>query len=136
MQINAIQSISSPGATSIFIAPPKPARVANRSAVAASLEPAHAAVPASSPAPPQPRPSGSRGGGSVESQSDSTASAAEDVLAAVYSTTVDGQTYSGSVEESDGEYTASVANLPDASASGSSVEAAEDNLGTVIDALA
>jgi hypothetical protein len=84
------------------------------------------------------RATGSGGGsshGSSQSESTSTSSAAEAELAAVYSTTVDGKTYSGSVEESGGEYTASVANLAGASASGSSIEAAEDNLGTVIDTL-
>jgi predicted RNase H-like HicB family nuclease len=40
------------------------------------------------------------------------------------------------VEESSGEYTALVANLPGARASGSSIQAAEDNLGSVIDTLA
>jgi predicted RNase H-like HicB family nuclease len=42
--------------------------------------------------------------------------------------TLGGKQYSGSVEESGGVYTASVGNLPGASASGSSAQAAEDNL--------
>jgi len=58
------------------------------------------------------------------------------VLAAVYSTTVDGKSYSGSVEKSNGTYTASVANLPGASASGSSVASAENALGIIISVLA
>jgi predicted RNase H-like HicB family nuclease len=49
---------------------------------------------------------------------------------------VGGKSYSGSVEESAGEYTASVAGLPGASASGSSIQSAENNLGTIIDMLA
>jgi predicted RNase H-like HicB family nuclease len=40
------------------------------------------------------------------------------------------------VEQNSGEYTASVANLPGATSSGSSVEAAENNLSAVIDTLA
>jgi len=59
----------------------------------------------------------------------------ENLLAAVYSTTVAGRNYSGSVEESDGEYNASVPNLPGASAIGSSVQPAENNLTLVIDTL-
>jgi hypothetical protein len=45
------------------------------------------------------------------------------------------QQYLGSVEESGGEYTASVANLSRATAIGSSVQAAENNLDTRIDEL-
>lgn len=60
---------------------------------------------------------------------------AEDTLAAVYSATVGGKNYSGSVEQSGGVYSASVPNLPGASASGSSVQAAENNLTLRIDTL-
>jgi hypothetical protein len=42
-----------------------------------------------------------------------------------YSTTIAGKQYSGSVEESGGQYTASVPNLAGATASGSSLAAAE-----------
>jgi predicted RNase H-like HicB family nuclease len=56
-------------------------------------------------------------------------------LAASYSTTVGGKNYSGSVEESGGTYVASVGNLPGASASGSSVQSAENNLSIKIDEL-
>jgi predicted RNase H-like HicB family nuclease len=52
-----------------------------------------------------------------------------------YSTTVAGKQYSGSVEESDGEYTASVSSLAGATASGSSVTAAENNLNNRINEL-
>jgi hypothetical protein len=61
--------------------------------------------------------------------------AAEDILAAVYTTTVSGKNYSGSVEQSNGEYIGTVPNLPGASASGSSIQSAENNLGAVIDTL-
>jgi len=49
---------------------------------------------------------------------------------------VNGKSYSGSVEESDGTYTASVPSVPGAVASGSSVDAAENNLTVVLDVLA
>jgi hypothetical protein len=98
----------------------------------ASNTQAPATQPSSAPAPAA-RPSAHAGGAASQSSS---ASAAEQTLAAVYSATIGGRTYSFSVEESNGEYTASVANLPGASASGSSIEAAENDLGTVIDTLA
>jgi predicted RNase H-like HicB family nuclease len=56
-------------------------------------------------------------------------------MASSYSTTVAGKQYSGSVEESAGEYTATVPSLSGATASGSSVEAAENNLDVRIDEL-
>jgi hypothetical protein len=52
-----------------------------------------------------------------------------------YSTTVAGKQYSGSVQESNGEYTASVSGLAGASASGSSITAAENNLTTRINEI-
>jgi hypothetical protein len=61
---------------------------------------------------------------------------AEEMQAAVYSTTVAGKNYSGSVvEEAGGVYEASVPNVPGATATGSSVQAAENNLSVRIDAL-
>jgi hypothetical protein len=53
-----------------------------------------------------------------------------------YSTTVAGKTYNANVTKSNGEYTAAASNLPGASASGSSVQAAENNLTTRISILA
>lgn len=52
-----------------------------------------------------------------------------------YSTTVAGKTYNANVTQSNGEYTASASNLSGASASGSSVQAAENNLTTRISIL-
>jgi hypothetical protein len=52
-----------------------------------------------------------------------------------YLTTVGGTQYSGLVGESGGEYTASVASLLGATASGSTELAAENNLDARIDAL-
>ena len=59
-----------------------------------------------------------------------------DSVAASYSVTIAGNNYSGSVEESGGVYIASVPNPPGASASGSSVESAENNLNIKLDTLA
>jgi hypothetical protein len=63
-------------------------------------------------------------------------SSAADTMVGSYSTSVGGKEYTGSVEESGGVYTASVGNLPGASASGSSAQSAEDNLTMRIDTLA
>jgi hypothetical protein len=56
-------------------------------------------------------------------------------LVSSYSTTVAGKQYSGSVEDSGGQYTASVSGLAGASASGSSAQAAENALTLRIDEL-
>ena len=53
-----------------------------------------------------------------------------------YTTSVGGKSYSGNVQQSGGHYTVSVPNLPGASASGSSLQAAENALNVKIDVLA
>jgi hypothetical protein len=68
-------------------------------------------------------------------QSSASISAAN-TLAGYYSAKLDGRSYSGNVEESDGTYTASVMTVPISVASGPSVDSAESNLTVVIDALA
>jgi predicted RNase H-like HicB family nuclease len=57
------------------------------------------------------------------------------MLVSSYSTTVNGTQYSGSVVQSGGQYTASVPNVPGASATGTSLAAAENNLNIRIDEL-
>ena len=57
------------------------------------------------------------------------------LLGASFSTTVSGKSYAGSVEESEGAYIASVPLPPGVSASGSSVQAAEDNLNVILGSL-
>jgi predicted RNase H-like HicB family nuclease len=52
-----------------------------------------------------------------------------------FSTTVAGKQYSGSVNQSNGQYTASIPGLAGASASGSSISAAENALYIRIDEL-
>ena len=69
----------------------------------------------------------SSGGGSAAVQ--------ETDQATSFSTTVAGKQYSGSVADSDGTYTASISNLSGATASGSSAQAAENNLNVRIDEL-
>jgi hypothetical protein len=54
------------------------------------------------------------------------------VIASDYSTTAGGKTYGAYVDQIPNGYEASVANLPGANASGSSVEAVEYDLGNLI----
>jgi len=61
--------------------------------------------------------------------------AVEQMLGTSYSTTVGGKTYSGSVDESAGEYTASIPHVQGATASGTSMELAEFNLDARIDEI-
>jgi hypothetical protein len=99
----------------------------------ADAAPAKAPAPAASAAPPASSPTKHS---SAPANAQSAVSASEaSALAASYSTTVGGKSYSGTVVESGGVYTASVASLPGATASGSSAEAAENNLTVRIDVL-
>ena len=58
-----------------------------------------------------------------------------EAVAASYSTTVAGKSYSSSVEELGGTYVASTPNPPDISASGSNIASAESNLDMKLDTL-
>jgi predicted RNase H-like HicB family nuclease len=94
-----------------------------------------AAAPSSAPAR-SARAGGAHGGGdggSAPAAAANTATLLE--TATVYTTTVAGKQYSGSVVESDGEYTASVPNLAGASATGATEQAAENNLNSRLDEL-
>jgi hypothetical protein len=91
-----------------------------------------AAAPATTSSPARPASSGgSHGGGGAAASS--TSAILE--VATSYSTTVGGTQYSGTVEESGGQYTASVPNLQGATATGSTEQAAENNLDARIDEL-
>jgi len=58
-----------------------------------------------------------------------------DALISGYSTTVGGKQYAASILETGGEYTASIANVPGATATGTTEQAAENNLNIRIDEL-
>lgn len=72
----------------------------------------------------------SGGGGGLSSAASET-----ETLVSGYSTTVAGKQYSGSVEQSGSTYTASVSGLTGATASGSTLTAAENALNIRIDEL-
>jgi hypothetical protein len=63
-------------------------------------------------------------------------SAAVPPISTIYSTTVGGKSYAGSVVVSEGQYTVSVPNLPGAIASGSTAQEAENSLTVKVDTLA
>ena len=94
----------------------------------ASTSAAPATAPPSTAAP-------ARSSHSHAAQARGASGSAAETMVTIYSTTVAGKQYSGSVEEANGEYTASVPNLAGATASGSSAEAAENNLNARIDEL-
>jgi predicted RNase H-like HicB family nuclease len=61
---------------------------------------------------------------------------AANLVSQTYTTTVAGKSYSASVQESNGEYVISVPNLPGATATASTAQAAENALTIKIDVLA
>jgi hypothetical protein len=75
------------------------------------------------------------GHGHASGGASASGSVAEDMQETSFSTTVGGTQYSGSVEESGGEYVATVSSLSGATASGASLVAAENNLTIRIDEL-
>lgn len=115
MQIGSISSIAP-------IAPDTAASRASASAASTASSDSDASSPAKSPA-------------SAASAPAISAQAQNNLMAAAYSTSVGGKTYSGSVSETGGVYEVSVPNMPGAHASGSSIQAAENNLNMRIDEL-
>jgi len=134
MQLAGIASASS---TPRLLNPVLAARSAKPSSSAA--QPAAAAASSASasanstPAAPA-RTSQAHGGGGGGGGGSSAASETE-TLVSGYSTTVAGKQYSGSVEQSGSTYTASVSGLTGATASGSTLTAAENALNIRIDEL-
>jgi hypothetical protein len=103
----------------------------------ASTASSSAPNPAPSSAPP-PRTAGSGHAHihQIPQQSVSAAAAVSEVTSvSAYATTIAGQQYAGSVEESGGEYTASIPSVALATSSGSTAAAAETNLDIRIDEL-
>ena len=98
----------------------------------ATISPAATAANAATSSSSSPKSSGgSSGGGGGGGGS----AAVEEMQATSFSTTVAGKHYSGSVQDTNGEYVATAAGLAGASASGSSLSSAENNLTTRIDEL-
>lgn len=122
----ASSSSASSSSSSSYSAPASNGKSASNGAPASNGKSAAAPKPA-------PTPAAVYRGGSASSSGD----IAEELTTAVYSTTVGGKSYSGNVQqEPGGTYEAAIPNLPGAVASGSSIEAAETNLGNIVDILA
>ena len=139
MQINSV-SVALPSAVSNSSStapkPAKPAAAPAPQAASAASPPAAQATPAA----PAPRATSSAksatGAAPVQPAAPQAASAAAaSLLSQTYSTTVGGKSYSGSVEQSGGQYVVSIPNVPGATASGSSAQAAENALTLKIDIL-
>lgn len=128
MQIASFSSIAP--ISSLSSTPAKAPAAKAETAAAPTAAPASTSTTARSA--PTSAPSASHGSGS---DSAGTASTSEQ-LVAEYATTVGGKSYGGSVEKSGDSYTATASGLAGASASGASIDAAENNLGALIDVLA
>jgi hypothetical protein len=96
---------------------------------------ARPAAPLATAAPTKTAPGGGHSGGGSAPIAAATATTVDELIAG-YSTTVGGKQYAASVDESGGEYTASIATIPRTSASGSTEQTAENNLNAHIDELA
>jgi hypothetical protein len=141
MQINSVSAtlpIAVSNSSSTTPKPPKPA---------AAPAPQAASTPATPPPTGQstsatPAPGGASsakpatGAAPVQPAAPQAASAADaSLVSQIYSTSVGGKSYSGSVEQSNGQYVISIPNLPGASASASTAQAAENALTLKIDIL-
>jgi hypothetical protein len=145
MLIGAISSLSSitPAYNPVLAMQPASATTSALPSTAASGTSSTAQSSAAQPAAPAQTSSASAhhahgGGGAVgAAAAASTAGSASTIeqLIGIYSTTVGGQQYAGTVEESNGVYTVSVPNVPGATATGVNEMAAENSLGTVINEL-
>lgn len=78
---------------------------------------------------------GGQGGGAAASAAAAAASIALVEMMSAYSMTVKGKQYAGGVEETSGEYTASVPQVAGAVATASTEQVAENNLNTRVDEL-
>lgn len=133
MQIMGISSTNSTAQVLNPILFGKPATEAVSAAPPVAAKPPSA--PATNPAPDPTARSSQTHGAPRASGGAAAAAAAQAMQISNYSMTVNGTQYDGSIVESGGQYTASVPNLPGATATGSSLAAAENNLNIRIDEL-
>jgi hypothetical protein len=125
MQIDAISKVSN--STPNRAAPPPPSKPPTSPKSAANprpTDPASSSSAATSAAP------------SASAQTSNLSGAKVSTLAVSYSATVAGESYAESVVKTGDTYVASIPSPPGGSASGSSVQAAENNLNIKLDTLA
>jgi hypothetical protein len=140
MQINSVSAALPSAVSNSSSTAPKPAKPAAAPAPqAASTTPPPPAAKATSAAPATGGTSSAKSTGGappVQPAAPQAASAAAaNLVSQIYSTTVSGKSYSGSIEQSGGQYVISIPNVPGATASASTAQAAENALTLKIDIL-
>lgn len=138
MQVNSISAIPPNTAVSASSTAPKPAKTA-AAPVPKATSPAPPPVAQSASAAPAPANTSAKPAAAAAPVQLTAPQAASDAAASlvsqIYSTSVGGKSYSGSVVQSDGQYEVSIPNLPGATASASTAQAAENALTLKIDIL-
>ena len=139
MQINNVSAALPSAVSSSLATAPKPAKPAAAPAPqAASTAPPPPAAKATSATPATGDTASAKSGGAAPvppAAPQAASAAAASLVSQIYSTTVSGKSYSGSIEQSDGQYTISIPNVPGATASASTAQAAENALTLKIDIL-
>jgi hypothetical protein len=139
MQINSVSAAQPNAASNLSSTAPKAAKPAAAPVQqAASTTPAPATQTTSAAPAPVDASSAKPAGGSAAVQSSASqaaSAAAANLVSQIYSTTVSGKSYSGSIEQSGGQYVISIPNLLGATASASTAKAAENALTLKIDIL-
>jgi hypothetical protein len=138
MLVGNISSIAptASGFNPVLVAQPASAPSSTPATTPVSAQPTSANGVAPPPAPARAETPRAHGAQAASVGANAAASALLDTLITGYTTTVAGTQYSGSVEQSGQQYTASVPNLIGATATGTSVLDAEENLNVRIDELA
>jgi len=135
MQISGISSITPISPALFTLNAPSATKALPTIAPAASPTTQSATIPATAPATATAAAQKAPAQSAQSAGANAVAASSPELLAAFYSTTVVGKQYSGSVEQTGSQYTVSIPNLPGATASGSSILAAENNLTSKIDLM-
>jgi hypothetical protein len=139
MQINSVSAALPIAVSNSSSTTPKPPKAAAAPAPQAAPAAPPPAAQATSAAPPPGGTSSAKpttGAAPIPPAAPQAASdAAASLVSQIYSTSVAGKSYSGSVEQSNGQYVISIPNLPGATAAASTAQAAENALTLKIDIL-
>jgi hypothetical protein len=137
MQVNSVSATPPSTAVSASSTARQPAKTATAPVPqAASAAPPVAQTTSATPPPANTSVKSAPAAAPVQPTAPQAASdAAASLVSQIYSTSVGGKSYSGSVVQSDGQYEVSIPNLPGATASASTAQAAENALTLKIDIL-
>ncbi|MGB6306202.1 MAG: hypothetical protein WBF89_00315 [Steroidobacteraceae bacterium] len=136
MQVNSVSATPPNTAGNASSTAPKPAKTAAAPKAASAAPPPVAQTTSAAPAPANTSAKSAPAAAPVQPTAPQAASdAAASLVSQIYSTSVGGKSYSGSVVQSDGQYEVSIPNLPGATASASTAQAAENALTLKIDIL-